>query len=90
MGQCIGCCKRPEQDHVKKQDKNIDDKRMLKVGIDVLNRDFCFQIGYNRRAVKTYGQGPPVENLKVEEVAQPEPLDANVVHNQIGYETLRT
>ena len=59
MGQCFGC-KRPKQDHVNslvKQDKNIDDKRMLKVGIDVLNRDFCVQIGYNRRAVETYGQG---------------------------------
>ena len=64
MGQCFGCCKKPsvstthgEQDHVNviKQDKNIDDKRMLKVGIEVLKKDFCVQIGYNRRAVKTYG-----------------------------------
>ena len=69
MGQCLSCCKRPK-DHIRetqssasrqhtvvpKQDKNIDDKRMFKLGIDVLNRDFCIQIGYNRKAVKTYGQ----------------------------------
>ena len=54
MGQCLGCKKK--QDNVLKQDKNIDDKRMFKLGIDVLNRDFCIQIGYNRKAVKTYGQ----------------------------------
>ena len=28
---------------------------MFKLGVDVLNRDFCIQIGYNRKAVKTYG-----------------------------------
>ena len=62
MGQCL-CCKRPKDseaavsDLVLKQDKNIDDKRMFKLGIDVLNRDFCVQIGYNRKAVKTYGKG---------------------------------
>ena len=55
MGQCF---KRPK-DREPKQDKNIDDKRMFKLGIDVLNRDFCIQIGYNRKAVKTYGQGVP-------------------------------
>ena len=27
---------------------------MLKVGIEVLKKDFCVQIGYNRRAVKNY------------------------------------
>ena len=59
MGQGISCCKRPENSEAlnrAKQDKNIDDKRMFKLGVDVLNRDFCIQIGYNRKAVKTYGQ----------------------------------
>ena len=74
MGQCFGCCKRPEQDHVNviKQDKNIDDKRMFKLGIDVLNRDFCIQIGYNRKAVKTYGSHEVAQNvhLKVEETSE--------------------
>ena len=32
---------------------------MFKLGIDVLNRDFCIQIGYNRKAVKTYGVSQP-------------------------------
>ena len=53
MGQ--RCTKRQtnvERPH--KQNKNIDDKRMLKVGIEVLKKDFCVQIGYNRRAVKNY------------------------------------
>ena len=71
MGQCLTCCKRPK-DREPKQDKNIDDKRMFKLGIDVLNRDFCIQIGYNRKAVKTYGkgscpatpEGPPQEDLE--------------------------
>ena len=66
MGQCITCCKAegrrsagPEDSVSRvKQDKNIDDKRMFKLGIDVLNRDFCIQIGYNGKAVKTYGKGP--------------------------------
>ena len=65
MGQCITCCKRPKN-QAAKQDKNIDDKRMFKLGIDVLNRDFCVQIGYNRKAVKTYGpqsEVPEVETL---------------------------
>ena len=61
MGQCLSCCKRPKDNviNVLKQNKNIDDKRMFKLGIDVLNRDFCIQIGYNRKAVKTYGQRQP-------------------------------
>ena len=71
MGQCLGC--KAKQNNVLKQDKNIDDKRMFKLGIDVLNRDFCFQIGYNRRAVKTYRQGP--HSGDPEGVAQPDPLD---------------
>ena len=54
MGQCL--CRKKDSEG-RKQDKNIDDKRMFKLGIDVLNRDFCIQIGYNRKAVKTYGKG---------------------------------
>ena len=52
-----------------KQDKNIDDKRMLKVGIEVLKKDFCVQIGYNRRAVKTYGL-PETTNTNDETVSE--------------------
>ena len=63
MGQCFaGCCRK--QDAVSttvKQNKNIDDKRMLKVGIEVMKKDFCVQIGYNRRAVKTYSNSLPQE-----------------------------
>ena len=54
MGQY--CHKQEKEQNVVKQDKNIDDRRMLKVGIEVLKKDFCVQIGYNRRAVKTYGE----------------------------------
>ena len=63
MGQCL----RKQKDSVPKQNKNIDDKRMFKLGIDVLNRDFCVQIGYNRKAVKTYGQGDIVNVPKSSE-----------------------
>ena len=53
MGQC--CTKKQNQEHRPyKQNKNIDDKRMFKVGVEVLRKDFCVQIGYNRRAVKNY------------------------------------
>ena len=43
----------------KKQNKNIDDRKMLKVGIDIMNKDFSVQIGYNRKAVKTYTDVQP-------------------------------
>ena len=74
MGQCLR--RQNEPTSTPKQDKNIDDKRMFKLGIDVLNRDFCIQIGYNRKAVKTYGK----ETLSpvAEEPADTE-LEANVV-----------
>ena len=65
MGQCVGCCREKEQHvtrQVIKQDKNIDDKRMLKVGVEVMKKDFCIQIGYNRRAVKAYGAEPRVSD----------------------------
>ena len=39
---------------------------MLKVGIEVLKKDFCVQIGYNRRAVKTYSE-PSAKNENIEE-----------------------
>ena len=63
-----------------KQNKNIDDKRMFKLGIDVLNRDFCIQIGYNRKAVKTYGKEmtETVSNATSEEPTD-NPREANVV-----------
>ena len=62
------CCRRPpvaeggQAPLPKKQNKNIDDRKMLKVGIDIMNKDFSVQIGYNRKAVKTYtdsGPAPP-------------------------------
>ena len=57
MGQCLS--RKKNDPSYQKQDKNIDDKRMFKLGVDILNRDFCIQIGYNRKAVKTYGKGAP-------------------------------
>ena len=62
MGQC---CRKQESFSEVKQDKNIEDKRMLKVGIEVMKKDFCVQIGYNRRAVKTYGTPDRVEQEQV-------------------------
>ena len=68
MGQCFSC-KKTKQDQVIKQNKNIDDKRMFKLGVDVLNRDFCIQIGYNRKAVKTYGHQEALSSVRAEGVA---------------------
>ena len=50
---------------------------MLKVRIEVVKKDFCVQIGYNRRAVKTYGQGM-TETVIPEGVSQHDPSN-NVV-----------
>ena len=53
MGQCFtGCLSR--KPITKKQDKDVDDKRMFKVGVSVMEKDFCIQIGFSRRAVKKY------------------------------------
>lgn len=49
MGQCFA--KPPSH---KKQNKDIDDKRMFKVGVSVMEKDFCIQIGFSRRAIKNY------------------------------------
>ena len=43
----------------KKQNKDIDDKKMLKVGMDIMGRDLSIQIGYNRRAKKVYTDTGP-------------------------------
>ena len=80
MGQCFSrttaTTSKDEAKRRAKQDKNIDDKRMFKLGVDVLNRDFCIQIGYNRKAVKTYGN-PGGEEASI---AQRSPLsEANEV-----------
>ena len=48
----------------KKQNKNIDDRKMLKVGIDIMNKDFSVQIGYNRKAVKTYTDVQPAPSTE--------------------------
>ena len=59
------CCSKAQGDAVqnepphKKQNKNIDDRKMLKVGVDIMNKDFSVQIGYNRKAVKTYTDVQP-------------------------------
>ena len=67
MGKCCSKAQDPrpqgEEQHAhpphKKQNKNIDDRKMLKVGIDIMNKDFSVQIGYNRKAVKTYTDVQP-------------------------------
>ena len=62
MGKCCFKQQNPEQRH-KKQNKDIDDRRMFKVGIEVLNKDFNVQLGYNRRAKKNYTDVSVSNNL---------------------------
>ena len=60
MGKC--CSKAQNEASVpqpKKQNKNIDDRKMLKVGIDIMNKDLSLAIGYNRKCVKTYTDVQP-------------------------------
>ena len=74
MGQCCG--KTQTEKPVKrayspprvKQNKDVGDKRMFKIGVEVLRKDFCVQIGYNRRAVKNYSTavGDSVEVVPIQ------------------------
>ena len=57
MGQC--CSKK---EHPKKQNKDIDDTRMLKAAIDLMDKEFSVGIGYNRRARKNYSDVAHVAN----------------------------
>ena len=60
------CCSKPQEEGVgvlptphKKQNKDIDDKKMFKIGLDIMGRDLSAQIGYNRRAKKIYTDVQP-------------------------------
>ena len=57
MGQC--CSK---QDHPKKQNKDIDDRRMFKAAVEFMDREFSVGIGYNRKARKNYSNVTHVTN----------------------------
>ena len=74
------CCSKTENEQEarnepphKKQNKNIDDRKMLKVGIDIMNKDFSVQIGYNRKAVKTYTDSGPRSATRPSDAVQPAP-----------------
>ena len=58
MGQC--CSK---QNYPKKQNKNIDDRRMFKAAIEIMDKEFSVGIGYNRRAKKNYSDVVHVDNI---------------------------
>ena len=45
MGQC--CSK---QNYPKKQNKDIEDKRMFKAAVEIMDKEFSVGIGYNRKA----------------------------------------
>ena len=57
------CCSKAQGDtsvpRPKKQNKDINDKKMLKVGLDLMGKDFSAQIGYNRVAKKIYTDTEP-------------------------------
>ena len=57
MGQC---CSR--KNYPKKQNKNIDDRRMFKAAIEFMDKEFSVGIGYNRRAKKDYSNVVHVDN----------------------------
>ena len=58
MGQC--CSK---QDHPKKQNKDIDNKRMFKAAVEFMGKEFSVGIGYNRKARKDYSDVVHVNNI---------------------------
>ena len=57
------CCSKAQEGQLaplpKKQNKDINDKKMLKVGMDIMGRDLSVQIGYNRIAKKMYSDSGP-------------------------------
>ena len=57
MGQC--CSK---QNYPKKQNKNIDDRKMFKAAVEVMGKEFSIGIGYNRKARKDYSDVVHVDN----------------------------
>ena len=57
MGQC--CSK---QDYPKKQNKDIDDRRMFKAAVEFMDKEFSVGIGYNRKARKNYSNVTHVAN----------------------------
>ena len=63
MGQCLG-----KESFHKKQNKDVDDKRMFKVGISVMEKDFCIQIGFSRKAIKKYDDKNETERPSTEDV----------------------
>ena len=76
MGQC--CSK---QNYPKKQNKNIDDRRMFKAAIEFMDKEFSVGIGYNRRAKKDYSNVVHVDNIvhqviQSDERARPEANEA--------------
>ena len=58
MGQC--CSK---QSQPKKQNKDIDDKRMFKAAVELMGKEFSVGIGYNRKARKDYSDVVHVNNI---------------------------
>ena len=58
MGQC--CSK---QSQPKKQNKDIDDKRMFKAAVEIMGKEFSVGIGYNRKARKDYTDVVHVNNI---------------------------
>ena len=58
MGQC--CSK---QNYPKKQNKDIDDRRMFKAAVEFMGKEFSVGIGYNRKARKDYSDVVHVDNI---------------------------
>ena len=80
MGQC--CTKKQnEEQRPYKQNKNIDDKRMFKIGVEVLRKDFCVQIGYNRRAVKNYNDVNSSKSLEPQTEGLPQSIRSDNEEN---------
>ena len=75
MGKC--CSKAPHQRQHKKQNKDIDDCRMFEISIEILNKDFNVQLGYNRRAKKHYSDVSNLPNTEIQEQKEEEPIACN-------------
>ena len=54
------CCSK--QNYPKKQNKDIDDRRMFKAAVEFMGKEFSVGIGYNRKARKDYSDVVHVDN----------------------------
>ena len=79
------CCSK--QTYPKKQNKDIDDKRMFKAAVEFMDKEFSVGIGYNRKARKNYSDVTHVDNTVSQSVQNNEGQRSENYETEIRNET---